>query len=127
MEICLPPSGLGKVAYPDVFPTPPIGSPGPAEHLNDVAMDHERSSSQSMSSASLLEKSWCYYLSDIAVRRIANRLVNAFYQDSASSWLSMPIERMSRVAEELDLQLTQWYLLPPIPSRTCLPLTQSQA
>jgi hypothetical protein len=120
MEICLPPSGLGKVAYPDVFPTPPTGSPGPAETLSDanVATDHERSSSQSMSSASLLEKSWCYYLSDIAVRRIANRLVNAFYQDSASSWLSIPVERLSRVAEELDLQLTQWYLLPAFQFQT---------
>ncbi len=57
-----------------------------------------------------LEKSWGYYLSDIAVRRIADRLVNTFYQESPKSWLSMPLERMIRVAEELEMQLTQWYL-----------------
>lgn len=126
MEICLPPSGLGKIAYPDVFPTPPIGSPGPTENSIDVAVDHERNGSLSMPNAEL-EKSWGYYLSDIAVRRIANRLVNTFYQESPSSWLLMPIERMIRVAEELDLQLTQWYVLPVILSRVVSPLIKSQA
>ncbi len=113
MEICLPTSGLGKIAYPDVLPTPPIGSPAPTEDSTGMIMAQERGGTLSMASAEL-ETSWRYYLSDIAVRHIANRLVNTFYQDDASSWLSMPIERMSRLAEELDLQLTQWYTLPLI-------------
>jgi hypothetical protein len=111
-EICLPPSGLAKVNYPDVFPSPPIGSP-PSIEASMVGTGAYPSGSQRSILTPELVRRWGYYLSDIAVRRIANRLVNAFYQDSASSWLSMPIDRMIRVAKELELQLTQWLVFSP--------------
>lgn len=56
-----------------------------------------------------LERIWSYYLSEIAVRKIGNRIMNCFYQDDATSWLAMPLHRMTRIAEELDLQLSQWW------------------
>lgn len=112
MEICLPPSGLAKINYPDEFPTPPSGSPTRVDDsVRDRAAGHGLENDPSMLTAEL-EKSWGYYLSDIAVRRIANRVMNTFYRGSPSSWLSMPLERMIRMAEELELQLTQWYSLP---------------
>lgn len=58
-----------------------------------------------------LENSWSFYLSEIAVRHITNRMINTFYQNSESSWLLMPIQRMIRVAQELESQLTQWSVI----------------
>lgn len=107
MEISLPPSGLGKVNYPDIFPSPPTGNPGLIDESGADAAIHQPDSPPSTLTPEL-ENSWGYYLSDIAVRQITNRLINTFYRDSESSWLSVPIDRMIRVAEELELQLTQW-------------------
>lgn len=108
MDICLPASGLAKVNYPDVFPSPPIGSPVMAETPAADATVYNTEGPSSMLSPEL-ENSWSYYLSEIAVRHITNRMVNTFYQNNESSWLSMPIHRMIRVAQELESQLTQWH------------------
>jgi hypothetical protein len=106
-EICLPPSGLAKVAYPDVFPTPPGASPQPGEESSTGRADCISESSGILLDPEL-ENSWSYYLSDIAVRRIGNRLMNSFYKEDESTWLSIPVDRLMRVAEELEAQLTQW-------------------
>ncbi|KIN03086.1 hypothetical protein OIDMADRAFT_160650 [Oidiodendron maius Zn] len=108
MEINLPPSGLAKVNYPDVFPTPPNRSPEPSDYSTTPEAVHQ----PSVSTRHLGEDSedvWSYYVSEIAVRRIGNRLMNSFYKEDESSWLSMPLDRMIRVADELELQLTQWF------------------
>ncbi|KAF2187911.1 hypothetical protein K469DRAFT_568400 [Zopfia rhizophila CBS 207.26] len=106
MEINLPPSGLAKVNYPDVFPTPPSGSPElPGASFKDTAAAAYRNAFSEPD----MELIWCYYLSEIAVRKIGNRLMNCFYEHDESSWLSMPLNRMIRVAEELELQLSQWF------------------
>jgi hypothetical protein len=55
-----------------------------------------------------LQRSWYYYLSEIASRRIANRIFNGFYKTGPQSWFSVPMARMQRIAEELDAQLVQW-------------------
>lgn len=107
MEINLPPSGLAKVNYPDVFPTPPGGSPEPPDDPEaSGATKRHSSSAQRLTPNS--EEVWSYYLSEIAVRKIGNRLMNCFYKEAEGSWLSMPLDRMIRVAEELEIQLTQW-------------------
>lgn len=107
MEIDLPPSGLAKVSYPDVFPTPPNCSPEPPDHSTTSEAVH-RSSFFARQVEENSEEVWSYYVSEIAVRRIGNRLMNCFYKEDESSWLSMPLDRMIRVADELELQLTQW-------------------
>jgi hypothetical protein len=103
MEINLPPSGLAKVNYPDAFPTPPSSSPAPESTDNTMTpiAPHRNSAQDS-------EEVWSYYVSELAVRKIGNRLMNCFYKEDESSWLSMPLERMIRVANELELQLTLW-------------------
>lgn len=87
MEIDLPSSGLAHVAYQDFFPNPPEFSRPEQPELECI---------------------WSYYLSEIAVRKIGNRIMNCFYQDDSEAWLSMPLGRMIRIAEELEIQLTQW-------------------
>lgn len=112
MEINLPSSGLAKANYPDVFPTPPTAnSPGSQETVSSV-MDKPRNGFSTGLTRFFepdIEQIWKYYLSEIAVRQIGNRLMNSFYKTDESAWFSMPLDRMIRVAEELELQLTQWF------------------
>jgi hypothetical protein len=107
MDIDVPLSGLGKLTYPVVLPTPPVSSRSfPATSPESLySTPHEDESSKTQTD---LEKSWRYYLADIAVQQMANRLVNTFYSDHSRSWLTMPVERMVRVAEELEMQMVQW-------------------
>lgn len=110
MEMKVPPSGLANIAYPDIFPTPPDPSDD-IEVLDGQIMAravNRRDSFPVRPSEPDLEMVWSYYLSELAVRKIANRIMNCFYRQDESSWLSMPIDRMIRVAEELELQITQW-------------------
>lgn len=93
MEIDLPPSGLARLNSGEIFPLPPSSVSLPQN-------EHDRA---------YLEKSWNFYLSELAVRRIANRLMSCFYQHDETWWLSVPIERLIRIATEIQLQLTQWY------------------
>lgn len=109
LEIHVPSSGLAKINPSDVFPTPPSGIQSPrlgAEQLleSNYSSDHIDQ-----------EQSWYYYLADIAVRKIINRLLNVFYREDALAWLSMPVERMTRIASEIDSQLTQWHSHLPAP------------
>ena len=110
MEMNLPPSGLANVAYPDTFPTPPC----PTDDVeifdnNSISITELHPESVFTRHSELdLEMIWSYYLSELAVRRIANRIMNCFYRNGESSWLAMPIDRMIRVADELELQISQW-------------------
>ncbi|CAM1508932.1 Fc.00g026710.m01.CDS01 [Cosmosporella sp. VM-42] len=117
MEVNLPPSGLANVAYSDVFPTPPSESLGPGDD-DQVATPFSRPEQPE------LERIWSYYLSEIAVRKIGNRIMNCFYQEDASAWLTMPLSKMMRIADELELQLTQWFDNLPVilftPSSDCM-------
>lgn len=108
LEIDVPSSGLAKVDYPDIFPTPPFGSPSPHAEDAEGGSDLELSHVYSTSDQSAFERSWYYYLSDIAARRIFNRVISSFYKTDETAWLRMPIDTIIRVAEELDEQLRQW-------------------
>lgn len=55
------------------------------------------------------EQSWYYYLSEIALRRIANRVLNTFYREEHQSWLTMDISAMVGMAADLMRQLDQWH------------------
>jgi hypothetical protein len=107
MEVSLPSSGLAKVNYPDVFPTPPNGSPEPPDDPTSPGAAY-RNSFSARRLAQDSEEVWSYYVSEIAVRKIGNRLMNCFYKEDENSWMSMRLDRMIRVADELELQLTQW-------------------
>lgn len=98
-EVDLPPTGLAKVDYPDVFPSPPGGTPEPED--NNPAMAWE-------SSGPAFQQSWYYYLSEIASRRIGNRIIHALHSMQPHEWALVPFRRLQRIAEELDAQVLQW-------------------
>lgn len=100
-QVDLPPSGLAKVNHPDVFPSPPGGTPEPEERARTnqtlsprYQVDHE--------------KSWYYYLSEIAFRQLRNRISTVLYSGSPFSWQPASLPRLNRLAEELDNQVQKW-------------------
>jgi hypothetical protein len=98
-EIDLPPTGLTIVEYPDLFPSPPDVAPSPEEADRPAPSDPLESAFQ---------QGWYYYLSEIALRRISNRITHALYRTEPQSWLAMPPKRIQRIADELDTQVLQW-------------------
>lgn len=99
-EVDLPPTGLAKVEYPDIFPSPPNGS----QECQQVSRPESPTTGES-----LLQYSWYYYLSEIACRRIANRISNALHKTKHDLWHTISLSRMERIALELEGQLSQWF------------------
>ena len=63
------------------------------------------------------EESWYYYLTEIALRRISNRIINTFfpsaYSHPSTLWLSN-IRPLLRMAQEFEAQVSSWSAhLPP--------------
>ncbi len=107
VELRFPASGLTTLNYTQAFPSPP-GAPGNQHrswhHSEDVQ-------AESVSAGGLepeLERSWYYYLADIAVRRILQRVFDVFYRSSHHTWSQLDFSQLVWSAEELDQQLTQW-------------------
>jgi hypothetical protein len=100
-EVDLPPSGLAKANHPDVFPSPPGGTPEPEA-------SGEASHSPSAHRQADVEKSWYYYLSEIASRRLKNRILTVLHSGSPFSWQLAPLSKLYRLAEELDSQVQRW-------------------
>ncbi|KAL2851501.1 hypothetical protein BJY01DRAFT_260808 [Aspergillus pseudoustus] len=104
-EIALPPAELAKVEYSDAFPSPPVSVLNSSSETQTEPMETLDANS---------ERSWYYYLSEIASRRIMNRITATLHPLNPEDWASMPVHRLQRIAEELDAQVVQWVdNLPP--------------
>lgn len=122
-EVTLPESGIADIEYPHMFPSPPeLSSDSGSSVLSPAAITpspgFESPSlnihSNSMTIQQEQEKSWFYYLSEIALRRIGNRILNAFYREETPQWVNMNAQETTKIAEEFIRQLEQWYDgLPP--------------
>ncbi|KFY90886.1 hypothetical protein V500_04905 [Pseudogymnoascus sp. VKM F-4518 (FW-2643)] len=113
-----------KLDYPFLFPSPPTpGSPA-AESPEDHQGQGPASAASTSTSSQLLslaaststcasqsaeEQTWFYYLSEIALRRIENRILNAFYKEDHQHWLQMDLAIMVSAAEEIEAQMESWY------------------
>ena len=53
------------------------------------------------------EESWYYYLTEVALRRIGNRIINTFFTSPRSSWLN--IEPYLDIAVEFQAQVSTSY------------------
>ena len=102
-EVDLAPSGLAKVNHPDVFPSPPGSIPEP-----ESGGTFNKSPSLQPHVDVELQKSWYYYLSEIASRRLKNRISTILHGGSPLSWQLSSIPRLHRLAEELDSQVQRW-------------------
>lgn len=54
------------------------------------------------------EQSWFYYLSEIALRRIENRILRFFYHDDNGSWDHSDIHSMVAIVGNIEVELQNW-------------------
>ena len=102
VQLDLPQSNLCKLDYPFLFPSPPSHG-SPVESPASIPS----TSSQRLQQAE--EQSWFYYLSEIALRRIENRVLNAFYKEDHQYWLHTDLSVMMSAAEDIEIQMETWY------------------
>jgi hypothetical protein len=139
VELPLPQSEIAEFEYPNLFPSPPspaatdvsprttspsvlhqgdeldfghmLGAPETSTespHLQYDNLDIRRHSKRLCNE----EESWYYYLTEIALRRIGNRIINTFYRQDHCSW--MDIKPLISIALEFDAQVSTWSAnLPP--------------
>ncbi|KAL3450803.1 hypothetical protein BJX65DRAFT_270142 [Aspergillus insuetus] len=120
LELDLPVSVLSTLAYPYMFPSPPTPDNPiePSQENGNLSILSSPLSSSSFQQGcqtftySTLqeaeEQSWYYYLSEIALRRVGNRVSHYFYQDDNNTWSQMNIYETSAIVEDLEQQLESW-------------------
>jgi hypothetical protein len=97
LELPLRSSILDKIDFPHEFPLPPS--------IEDHVLHSESAG---------VERSWYYYLADIAARHLFNRLLCAHSWKIGSATSERDIEHMVTQSEMLEAQIHTWYLsLPP--------------
>lgn len=120
VHLGLPQSDLCSLSYPYLFPSPPTPS-SPVQGSQDpgLALAPTPASGTTVSSGwptiasrssngHYEEQSWFYYLSEIALRRLENRTLNAFYKTDQSAWLSTDLQVLINAAEDIEARLTSW-------------------
>jgi hypothetical protein len=122
VELNLPESSIANIKYPDKFPSPPTddSSGFPPDPLPSSASPEMASSSMTdqlsrqfrplNSFSESQEKSWYYYLSEIALRRIGNNVLNTFYTKDEYPGVDMPIQLMITTVTNFLDQMSQWYI-----------------
>ncbi|KAF2225484.1 hypothetical protein BDZ85DRAFT_231295 [Elsinoe ampelina] len=112
--------------HPRMFPIPPTppepsGESSPDIHVGHMNIDSPISRAGPALSATSTglrkkrpgeEESWYYYLTEIALRRIGNRIINTFFRSDPKEW--MDVTPLLGIALELDAQVSSWSAnLPP--------------
>ena len=139
VELPLPQSEIGSFQHPNLFPSPPSPaapvmadqhvspqsagydtfSPPESMHTHSSRLpsdpqqlNEERLLKQHSKQLCREEESWYYYLTEIALRRIGNRIINTFFRQEPTSWLN--VRPLLRIAQEFDVQVSSWSAhLPP--------------
>ena len=140
VELPLPQSEIAEYEFPKLFPSPP-SPPSPSQPT--LVEDAVHSNLQMMCSPTIAspesargftfhdplsikshaknlcreEESWYYYLTEVALRRIGNRIINTFFTSSHQvGWMN--IEPYLDIAMEFEAQVSSWYAnLPPAMQR----------
>lgn len=122
VELSLPESTLAALQYPDLFPSPPVEETVSSPSPSTVAFDPSYSDFASPSSGGSQKRhtesinesqqhSWYYYLTEIALRRIGNRILNALYKNANVPGYGVPVMEMLEIAADFEKQLGQWCAL----------------
>ncbi|KAF3396171.1 hypothetical protein F1880_006919 [Penicillium rolfsii] len=124
-EIPVPKSGISELHYPYMFPSPPTtpGTPieGSVQMIGDSRLSLEGYTPMNEISDNLEEQSWFYYLAEIALRRIGNRIVHAFYSSGHESWANFDVAEYIQMTEGFEHELETWQQSLPEPIRFSCP------
>lgn len=113
VELPLPQSGIASIEYPHLFPSPPShsrNSSGRTLHGSEMLSDPGlmQDSDKDLNE----ERSWYYYLTEVALRRISNRILSTFYRQDHTDWKN--ILPLIPIAKEFESQILVWSAnLPP--------------
>lgn len=120
-ELPMPDSCLAEISYPFLFPTPPAAGsdsiePNVEPHMDEIVGSMlspiTQCSPQSQVSEAgldrLQQQAWYYYLTEITLRRIGNRVMQAFYSEDHQSWQGQAVYEMIKSAEAFEGQLSDW-------------------
>ncbi|GAM87542.1 hypothetical protein ANO11243_055680 [Dothideomycetidae sp. 11243] len=121
VELPLALTEIGSYSFPEMFPSPPTPKEvvegeyhetDAVSHANTVMSesghDNQTDTSLKYQAKNVYneEESWYYYLTEIALRRIGNRIVNTFFHQEPTAWLN--IVPLLRLALEFDAQVSTW-------------------
>jgi len=131
VELPLPQSEIAEFEYPNPFPSPPSPAaseisrratpPSGLHQTGDLDFSHVLGPSETVGGSPILntdsidirhhseclcneEKSWYYYLTEIALRRIGNRIINTFYRQDHCTWID--INPLISIALESNAQVS---------------------
>jgi len=127
VELPLPQSEISTYHHPQLFPSPPsppngLGhgrqSQSPfSSHDGTINIASVQGNPSPTNTETLTlrlhakrlcneEESWYYYLTEIALRRIGNRIINTFFGQKHDSWRD--IKSLLSIALEFDNQVSAW-------------------
>lgn len=110
VELPLPQSGIASIEYPHLFPSPPSHSRNTL-HSSEM-LPADRGLMDDSDKDLNEEKSWYYYLTEVALRRISNRILSTFYRQDHTNWKN--ILPLIPIAKEFESQILVWSAnLPP--------------
>lgn len=126
LEILLPKSSLSAIDWPCMFPTAPEFGTFEPEQADHVISPHGQNSAGDPSADNLspreqftadgsvsgppllYQQSWFYYLTEISLLRLSNRIIQSFYSAKPSEWLELPGIHMCNEVLGFQAQLQQW-------------------
>ena len=126
IELPLPLTEIGNIDHPKMFPTPPSpqgNEQSTQDELGEMELPPDPLTSRlankdsaefraHVKSLCKEEESWYYYLTEIALRRVGNRIVNAFFRKQPVQWMN--VKPLLGIALEFDSQVSSWSArLPP--------------
>lgn len=118
-EIPLPISSLSSINYPHMFPSPPstdvlqslLGDSAGFSSSTLMGVSPQSVSTTSSNSTDhtlLYEQSWFYYLTEISLLRLSQRINRKFYTANDASWLKDDVLDMINAAIDFERQLEAW-------------------
>lgn len=121
VELPLNQSEISLGEYPDLFPSPPSPISTPSDGHSGSGSSYQDNEELELRRHAVRlcneEESWYYYLTEIALRRIGNRIVNTFFRQHRTSWLT-GIKPLLHMAREFEAQVSSWSAhLPPAMQR----------
>ncbi|TDZ37523.1 hypothetical protein CTRI78_v011109 [Colletotrichum trifolii] len=101
-EIPLPSSGISRLNYPDLFPSPPseVASPVARPSALDILEDDIQPEE---------ETSWFYYLAEISSRRMLNRAISIMGYHGEQAWIRN-VAKVVEKCKDIDQQINVWCL-----------------
>ena len=104
VELPLSQTEIADVEHPHMFPSPP-SPPNEGARPKDFGYDPSSTAWSSRKQATE-EMSWYYYLTELALRRMGNRILNTFYHGSHHTWMN--IRQFIPAAKEFEIQISAW-------------------